>query len=109
MFPRTSRIGSYFIGRYLNRLRGERCGAYGVWGLQRGLAGLEIDRLSGGHRGACGAWPGFETTRRAEGSCADGERAGRPRGGRHSHRWQDPKAPEARMSTTNSLVTRNKM
>ena len=33
------------------------------------------NRLSGGRRGACRAWPGFETTRRAEGS-RRGRRAG---------------------------------
>ena len=57
------------------------------------------------------AGPGRASRRRAEPKArgADGERAGRPRGDRNSHSWLDPKVPQARMSSTHSLVTRNKM
>jgi len=66
---------------------GPGCGAGGRW---QGLAGLRDDAPS-------------------EARGADGERAGRPRGDRNSHSWLDPKVPQARMSSTHSLVTRNKM
>ena len=104
MSPRTSRVGSYVIGRYLNRLRGGRRESYSAgvsagpgrasrstvqvedaagsdclsqpskWRMPLGLTVFH-NCPSGGRRGACRAWPGFETTRRAEGS-RRGRRAG---------------------------------
>ena len=83
---------------------GSGCGARGR---QQGQAKYMHTKYRpiGGRRGACRAWPGFEPKARG----ADGERAGRPRGDRNSHSWLDPKVPQARMSSTHSLVTRNKM
>ena len=68
----------------------------GAGGRQRGQSKhtRPKPRPIGGRRGACGAWPGFETTRRAKlaartasgraGHAAAGDQAGRPRGGRRS-------------------------
>ena len=49
-------------------------------------------RPIGGRRGACRAWPGFETTRRAEGS-RRGRRAGGQAPRRSEIRRPGPKAP----------------
>ena len=51
-------------------------GGPGCGGRGRRRGARTEPRPIGGRRGACGAWPGFETTRRAEGS-----RAGRLAGG----------------------------
>ena len=70
---------------------GQGCGAHG-WRQGQAKYMHTKYRPIGGRRGACRAWPGFETTRRTEGS-RRGRRAGGQAPRRSEIRRPGPKAP----------------